>query len=239
MLDITGYYKDITGLTDMQKNYFTAVDAYDLYINGDYGNVRGAEFTLMRRPANFVSFSTNYTYSIAKGKSSSATQNYTYAWAGWVIPKRESFLDWDQRHAVNLNADFRIPRNEGPVWGGTRYLQGLGLSVQWNYGSGFPYNSSGQATADPEINGERYPFTMNTTAKLNKLFWMGDTSVNVYVWVLNVFNRVNINDIEDEAWYDADQDGNGEPDNDPRGAYGAAAAYARRRQIRFGLDFEW
>ncbi len=239
MLDVTGYYKDITGLVDMQKNYITAVDAYDLYINGDYGNVRGAEFNLMRRPSNFISFSGNYTYSLAKGKSSSATQNYTYAWAGWVIPKRESFLEWDQRHTVNANFDFRIPRNEGPAWGGTRYLQGLGLSVQWNYGSGFPYNASGQGTADPEINGERYPFTMNTTAKLNKMFWMGDTSLNVYVWVLNVFNRANINNIRDTAWYDADQDGNGEPDHDPRSASGQPDAYGRRRRIRFGIDFEW
>ncbi|MCD6587553.1 MAG: hypothetical protein J7K88_03285, partial [Candidatus Fermentibacteraceae bacterium] len=239
MLDITGYYKDITGLLDMQKNYFTAVDAYDLFINGDYGNVRGAEFTLMRRPSNFISFSANYTYSIAKGKSSSAYQNYSYNWAGWVIPKRESFLDWDQRHEVNANFDFRVPRNEGPAWGGTRYLQGLGLSLQWNYGSGFPYNASGQATADPEINGERYPFTMNTTAKLNKMFWMGDTSVNIYVWVLNLFNRANISTIRDTAWYDADQDGNGYPDHDPRSASGQPDAYSRRRRIRFGIDFEW
>jgi outer membrane receptor protein involved in Fe transport len=239
MMDVTGYYKDITGLVDMQRNFFTAVDSYDLFVNGDYGNVRGAEFTLMRRPSNFISFSANYTYSIAKGKSSSATQNYTYAWAGWIIPKRESFLDWDQRHLVNANFDFRIPRNEGPAWGGTRYLQGLGLSVQWNYGSGFPYNASSQATADPEINGERYPFTMNTTAKLNKMFWMGDTSLNLYVWVINVFNRVNINRIFDTAWYDADMNGDGTPDHDPRGGQGNPAAYARRRQIRFGIDFEW
>ncbi len=239
MLDVTGYYKDITGLIDMQKNYFTAVDAYDLYINGDYGNVRGAEFTLMRRPSNFVSFSTNYTYSIAKGKSSSARQNYDYAWAGWVIPKRESFLEWDERHAINVNADFRIPRNEGPAWGGTRYLQGFGLSMQWSYGSGFPYNASSQATADPVINGERYPYTMSTTAKLNKMFWMGDTSLNVYVWALNLFNRANINNIIDPAWYDADLTGTGSPSHDPRGSQGNPVAYSRRRQIRFGIDFEW
>ncbi|HRW78697.1 MAG TPA: TonB-dependent receptor, partial [Candidatus Sabulitectum sp.] len=170
LLDVTGYYKDITGLVDMQKNYFTAVDAYDIYINGDYGNVRGAEFSLMRRPSNFISFSANYTYAIAKGKSSSATQNYTYAWAGWVIPKRESYLDWDQTHTVNANFDFRIPRGEGPVWGGTRWLQGLGLSLQWNYGSGMPYTASAQGTADPQINGGRMPWTMNTDAKLNKIW---------------------------------------------------------------------
>ncbi|PIE53205.1 hypothetical protein CSA37_02355 [Candidatus Fermentibacteria bacterium] len=239
LMDITGYYKDITGLIDMQKNYFTAVDSYDLYINGDYGNVRGAEFSLMRRPSNFISFNANYTYSIAQGKSSSAMQNYTYAWAGWVIPKRESPLDWDQRHMINANFDFRIPRGEGPVWGGTRWLQGLGLSLQWSYGSGLPYTPSGQGTADPEINGERMPFTMNTDARLNKMWWFGDTSLNAYIWVMNLFDRTNVNNILEEAWYDADQDGDGQPDHDPRGAYCAPGAYARRRQIRFGLDFEW
>lgn len=239
MLDVTGYYKDITGLVDMEKNYFTAVDSYDLFINGDYGNIRGAEFNLMRRPANFISFSTNYTYAIAKGKSSSAGQNYSYAWAGWIIPKRESFLDWDQRHMVNANFDFRIPKGEGPVWGGIHHLQGLGLSMQWSYGSGFPYNSSGQGTADPVINGSRLPYTMSTNGKLNKMFWMGDTSLNVYVWVINVFNRANINGLVDAAWYDADRDGDGRPDHDPRGSSGNPAAYRGRRKIRFGIDFEW
>lgn len=241
LLDVTGYYKDITGLLDMRSENFTAVDSYDIFINGDYGNVRGAEFTLMRRPSNFISFSGNYTYSIAKGKSSSATQNYNYAWAGWVIPKRESFLDWDQRHMVNANFDFRIPRGEGPVWGSTRFLQGLGLSLQWNYGSGLPYNASAQGTADPEINGVRLPFTMNTDARLNKMWWLGDTSLNVYVWVLNLFDRTNVDSIvrNGEAWYDADQTGDGIPDHDPRGGTCDPGAYAMRRQIRFGIDFEW
>jgi outer membrane receptor protein involved in Fe transport len=241
LLDVTGYFKDITGLLDMQKNYFTAVDAYDIFINGDYGNVRGAEFTLMRRPSNFISFTTNYTYSIAKGKSSNATQNYTYAWAGWVIPKRESYLDWDQTHMVNANVDFRIPQGEGPVWGGTRYLQGIGLSLQWNYGSGLPYNESSQGTADPELNGERLPYTESTDARLNKMFWFGDTSMNVYVWVMNLFDRTNVDSIVPggEAWYDADQNGDGIPEHDPRGATCDPGPYGIRRQIRFGLDFEW
>ncbi|OPX31549.1 MAG: hypothetical protein B1H09_02690 [Gemmatimonadaceae bacterium 4484_173] len=61
----------------------------------------------------------------------------------------------------------------------------------------------------------------------------------MYVWVLNLFNRANINNIRDTAWYDADQDGNGQPDHDPRSASGQPDAYGRRRQIRFGIDFEW
>jgi hypothetical protein len=140
---------------------------------------------------------------------------------------------------VNANFSFNIPRGEGPVWGGTRFLQGLGLSLDWSYGSGLPYNASAQGTADPQINGERMPFTMDTTARLNKLWWLGDTSLNVYVWVINLFDRTNVNAIRDEAWYDSDQNGDGVPDHDPRSAAGQPDAYDRRRQIRFGIDFEW
>ncbi len=239
LLDITGYYKDITGLVDMQKNYYTEVDAYDIFINADYGSVRGAEISLMRRPSNFISFNTNYTYSIAAGKSSSATQNYIYNWAGFVIPRRESPLDWDQRHAINANFDFRIPRGEGPLWGGNHWLEGLGCAVQFTYGSGYPYTAAGQGTADPEINGRRMPWTERTDVKLNKTWWIGGTSVDLSMWVTNVFDRTNVVNIIDPAWYDADQDGDGVPDKDPRGYWGDPGAYGSRRAIRFGLEFEW
>ncbi len=239
MIDITGYYKDITGLLDMQKNYYSAIDSYDLFINGDYGNVRGAEMNLIRRPSDFWSGSLNYTYSVAMGKSSSSTQNYIYAWAGWIAPKGESALDWDQRHRVNAELDFRIPRGEGPRIGDTPILEGFGAHVSWTYGSGFPYSSSNQGTAQPVINGSRYPWTMMTTLKVNKTFWIGPVIMDAYCQVNNLFNRQNMDSIIDPAWYDADQDGDGEPDNDPTGQYGNPYVFSRPRMIRFGLGFEW
>jgi outer membrane receptor protein involved in Fe transport len=239
MIDITGYYKDITGLVDMQRNFYSAVNSYDLFINGDYGNVRGAELSIMRRPSDFWSFSANYAYSVAMGKSSSATQNYIYNWAGWIIPKKESYLDWDQRHVVNANFDYRIPRGEGPTMGDTHFLEGFGLHLQWTFGSGFPYSEANQGTEAPEINNERYPATMSTTLRVNKTFWIGQVSLDFFCWVDNLFNRHNIVTIIDPAWYDADQDGNGEPDHDPTGQLGDPTAYDRHRQIRFGLGVEW
>ncbi len=245
MVDVTGYYKDITGLVDMQQNFFSAVDAYDIFINGDYGNVRGAEFSFMRRPGSFFggfqwSGSLNYTYSVAMGKSSSSTQNYTYNWAGWIIPKKESYLDWDQRHAINAEFDLRVPRGEGPTIGDAHFLEGFGLHLSWNYGSGFPYSQANQGTAQPEINGSRYPFTMMTTLKVNKTFWLGDAvSLDAYCQINNLFDRRNINTIADVAWYDADQDGDGEPDRDPTGPFDNPYVYSRPRMIRFGLGVEW
>lgn len=239
MIDITGYYKDITGLLDMQNNFYSAIDAYDLYINGDYGNVRGAEFNIVRRPSDFWSGSINYTYALAMGKSSSATQNYTYVWANWIIPKKESPLSWDQRHVVNAEFDFRIPQGEGPRLGNTPILEGFGVHLSWNYGSGFPYSEANQGTAQPEINSERYPWTMNTTLKVNKTFWIGSVTLDAYCQVNNLFNRQNVNTIADPAWYDADQDGDGEPDHDPTGAQSNPYVFSRPRMIRFGLGFEW
>ncbi|MCD4777241.1 MAG: TonB-dependent receptor [Candidatus Aegiribacteria sp.] len=239
MIDLTGYYKDITGQLDMQKNYYTAVDSYNLYINTDYGNIRGAELCITRRPNNFWSGSLNYTYSIAMGKSSGATQNYTYVWANWIIPKKESPLDWDQRHTINAWFDYRIPQGEGPRIGDTPFLEGLGANLSWSYGSGFPYGEENQGTAQPEINGKRYPCTMTTTLKVNKSFWIGSVTLNAYCQVSNLFDRQNINTIADEGWYDADQDGDGEPDHDPTGRYDNPYVFSRPRMIRFGLGFEW
>ena len=239
LLDVTGFYKDITGLTDTEKNFYSAVDAYDRYVNGDYGNVRGAELTLMRRPSNFWAVNLSYTYSLAKGKSSSTGQNYTYAWAGWIIPKTESYLNWDQRHSANVDFDFRIPQGEGPLLGDYPFLEGFGAHVTWTWGSGFPYSASGQGTAQPEINGERYPWTMNTDLRVNKRFWTGPISLDFFCEVRNLFDRRNIDTIIDIAWYDADQDGDGEPDHDPTGSQDNQTAYGTHRQIRFGLGIEW
>jgi len=238
MIDVTGYYKDITGLLDTQKNYYTPLESYDLYINGDYGNVRGAEFNLLRRPSDFWSGSLNYTYSVAVGKSSDTRQNYIYAWANWIVPMKESPLNWDERHRVNAEFDFRIPRGEGPRISDSPVFEGFGLHVSWTYGSGFPYSPANQGTAQPDINGSRYPWTMSTILKVNKTFWIGPVILDAYCQVNNLFNRHNIITL-DPTWYDADQDGDGEPDNDPTGQWSNPYVFSRPRIIRFGLGFEW
>jgi len=239
LLDVTGFYKDITGLVDTERQFYSAVDFYDRYVNGDYGSVRGAELSLMRRPSGFWSFSGNYTYQVAKGKSSGATQNYSYLWAGWVIPRREAYLDWDQRHTANLNVDFRIPQGEGPRLGSWPFLEGFGVNTSWTWGSGYPYTMSNQGTAQPEINGRRYPWTMNTDVKIDRAIWAGPLSMDVYCYIMNIFSRKNINTISDIAWYDADMDGDGRPDHDPKGPSHNPYVYSRPMNVRFGLSLEW
>jgi hypothetical protein len=64
-------------------------------------------------------------------------------------------------------------------------------------------------------------------------------TLNLQCWVLNLFNRRNIIRLADEAWYLADQDGDGEPDYDPTGVLNNPYVYNYERRIRFGLGIEW
>jgi outer membrane receptor protein involved in Fe transport len=239
LLNVTGFYKDITGLVDQEEVFYSAAQSYSRYINGDYGNVRGAELSIMRRPSNYWALNANYTYQVAQGKSSSSRQNYDYNWAGWIIPKTDSYLDWDQRHTVNANFDFRIPRGEGPRLGDYPVLEGFGVNIDWSYGSGFPFTRASQGSLEPQINGERLPWTSNTELKVNRKIWAGPVTFNLQCWVLNLFNRRNILRLADAGWYTADQDGDGEPDYDPTGSLDNPYVYNHERRIRFGLGIEW
>ncbi len=152
MLTVSGFYKDITGLTDTRTVQYSVTDSYYLYINGDYGNVRGVELSLEKRFSNYYAFNINYTYSVGKGKSSSSRQNYDRAWANQIIPTTESYLDWDQTHTIYSNVQFMIPPGTDP-WG-ISALNEISLSIIGRYGSGLPYTSPAR-TKDPPINDRR------------------------------------------------------------------------------------
>jgi len=196
-LSTTGFYKDITGLVDTRQVFYTVANWYGLYINGDYGNVRGFELTLTKRRSSsgFISGLINYTYSVAKGKSGSSRQNYDFAWAGNIIPTTDSYLDWDERHVVKANLDLRVPE-KGTLFG-TTFLNGMGVNLIWNYGSGKPY-SPPQRDREPDINTERLPYTMWTDLTFDKPIKLGkNMRMTFFVWINNLFNRRNV----DENWF--------------------------------------
>ena len=168
--EAVGFYKDITGLTDTKQVYYTVADWYGLYINTDYGNVRGFELNLDRR-GTWVSGSINYTYSVAKGKSSSYRQNYETVWANNIVPTEEQYLDWDQRHTINGNMMFRIPR------GAKRFgfFQDSGINIIGQYGSGRPFTFAPNAGREVVENNKRLPWTLRFDLRLDKRFLISET----------------------------------------------------------------
>jgi len=191
-LEVKGFYKDIQGLVDTKQIWIKANQYYTRHINGDYGNVKGLEIDLFRQFTKYFGGNINYTYSIAKGKSSSAMQNYSFTWASQIIPGHENYLDWDQRHTINATLKTTIP-----------YID-VDMNTTVNYGSGLPYSPPNKSL-EVKINTERLPHTFNMDLYASKSFnipgFGGDTKASVFLWIDNLFNNKNITAVYDSEWY--------------------------------------
>jgi len=135
---VTGFYKDIRNLLGTQIFETANVQKYALYVNRDYGNVRGVTFALQKRMSGIFGARLDYTYSVAEGNASDPASSYYDESAGRQPEKQLVFLDWDQRHTINASIQMRPGEN----WG---------FSMNARYGSGLPYTPA-------SINGDRIAF---------------------------------------------------------------------------------
>ena len=237
ILELVAYNKTITGLvsTDLEES----TEEFWQYVNSDgTGTVWGAELGLLRRSSRYFSFAANYSYSVAKGRESSPTENYSYGWGSqYPVPNDDVYLDWDQRHTANASAGMMI--QQGDSFLNQSWLEGFGFRVNTSYGSGIPYDNASHSTHPFFRNQKRYPWRINTDLRVEKRFWFGASTFNIYMDVYNLFNRKNLDHIYNVDWYDADQDGDGKPDHIAGGIAGNPNAYSPARHFFFGADIRW
>ena len=181
-LKISAFYRELRNLVQVQTMTGAYPDKYLTYSNRDFGTVKG--FTLaydLRRTKN-ISIRASYTLQFADGTGSDAGSQAGLARAGKPNLKTVNALNYDQRHRIVANLDYRFASGKdynGPTWkifGKDRQvLAGTGLNMVFNMGSGVPYNAQSNITGagfiDPvgtprqegSINGARYPaqFTMD------------------------------------------------------------------------------
>ena len=248
MIEVKGFYKDIFGLTDTKPVYWTVSDWYTTYYNADYGSVRGFEMSLVKMPPGLISGELNYTYSIAKGKSSAAGQGYLTEWSGNIVPTFESFLDWDQTHTIAGNINLKY--------------NGFLASTVVTYGSGTRYTLPGQGRLVVENEGV-LPSTSDVDLRLSYRYDIGRTNTQVFMMVTNLFNSKNFTGVADVEWYhtyrtinekydkgefteeeyldlvDLDQDGKADYNklHPEMGSDLNPAVYADGRRFQIGLSF--
>ncbi len=245
----TGFYKDISGLVDTRQVYYNALNWYGLYINQDYGNVRGFEISLEKRFSNFYSGNISYTYSVAKGKSSTTRQGYLTAYSQTVPRTTENYLNWDQRHTVYGNLQFMVPRGTHPF--GQSWMDEISFSVIGKYGSGLPYSSVSK-DKNPPINDKRLPYTLSFDGRLQKRFSFSDhMGMYVYLMAYNMFNNRNINESffqnnADIAWYENVDENNIQRGKtgyngtkDVNGQYDDPGYWERGRLYELGIGIEF
>lgn len=109
--ELKGYLKDVSGLIGLQRAGHFGLPVL-MYVNKDYGTIRGFEFQIKKQYSNYVMGTLNYTLAWAKGRSSYPDQESSLL---SVVPLplrlRDFRLDWDQRHTINLDFHIRAEKN--------------------------------------------------------------------------------------------------------------------------------
>ena len=248
VLNVTGFYKDISNLIDFAEKGIWGGGRYKhyLYVNSAYGNVRGFEISLAQRRWHRFSGNLAYTFQIAEGKASSSRQSFLDLYDR-KVPRTEDYpLDWDQRHTLQVTLDYRLPVDRGLLLGG------WGANAQISYGSGLPYSSSTRGK-NPPVNDKRYPSTSTTDLIISKDFRMlGGTQAQLFFEIRNLFDKEHLRAIQDVERYEltkreiaenTDLDGNGvigDPTRpgkaNPAGRFHDAITWGLGRTTRLGMQ---
>ncbi len=235
---INAYYKDVTNLMNNKKYVLSQLQNKEtrIYFNADYGNMKGIEFSLNKRINNYWGASLNYTFSVAKGRSSSSGGGF----GAFESSRSMNILDFDQTHTVNANISLITPETL-PTG-----LDNWQANFQIDYGSGLPYSSYGTG----KINDKRLPWTSTTDMRLSKSFNLyKDIKMAIVMDVFNLFNRQNTQWIASSKYYDqgaadSDEDVKGDPAVIRREGAGGdfirtPQVYSYERQFRLGIDLKF
>jgi outer membrane receptor protein involved in Fe transport len=208
VLDIAGFYKDIFGIVNGQRLYYVDGRESALYDfeNSDYGRARGFEIQLEKRYGDFVSGSVNYTYAFAYGKASSDLANFEDLAANRKTPIKEFPLDWDVRHALNVNFGLRISRADHPKLFGFSIPNDWGLNFTWQLHSGEPFTPGDDYPNMEEAGGGvlltnslRKPSFSNVNVRFSKSFSMAGIDYSFQLWIDNIFDNRNIETLHEET----------------------------------------
>jgi len=149
-VDVTVFYKDIRDLVQTSPLVDTPIPSvkYSMYINSDYGNVRGFTLSLKKRQSAFFSAWVDYTYQVAEGTYSNPNDAYI-AYVGQQEPRLAMIpLEWDQRHTLNGRLIFTrsswTASLVGRYWTGMPYTPTFPIGVSIGAGAlkGLRENSS-------------------------------------------------------------------------------------------------
>lgn len=256
--EVALFYKDIFGLVGTEAGDVTADSPFiysygtgttpAVYVNLDYGSVRGIEVKLSKRLSHRFASSVVYTYSKATGSSSNELQGANViSGAMDRAPITELPLDWDRNHVVNASLYITEPG----LWG---------CSIDWFYESGAPYTPMQPREREAKaalINSRRLPSRITMNLKADKKYRIAGQEVSFFLEGRNILNRKNIRALNPGSWpggagnyvqyYTAEGGIGGAYDigellglpdviyiplKDPR-------VYSEPRNFKVGISFEW
>ncbi|MBP9132647.1 MAG: TonB-dependent receptor [Saprospiraceae bacterium] len=206
-LKLSLYYKEIRDLIQNSLILYTSNIGGKLltYRNIDFSTVKGIQIQYDLRRTSNLTLQANYTLQFADGTGSDPQTQANIAKNGQV--RVLSPLDFDERHALKLTADYRFDEGKaynGPEWFGVDVFANAGVNIIGTAVSGRPYTKAATPTERGgsgtigTYNGQRYPWNFNLDLRIDKSFRLNSAdvkraaSLNVYVRITNLLNTRNI-----------------------------------------------
>jgi hypothetical protein len=187
-ITLSAFYRELRDQIQTSSFYKAYPVTYNSFKNIDFGTVKGFSVNYdLRRLSSGVQLSANYTLQFADGTGSNAGDGQNIVAAGQPNIRVTHPLDYDQRHTIVINMDYRFgggKNYKGPVWSHNnktaKLLEDVGANITFRLGSGTPF--SRQANITPEgqfglninkslqgdINGSNLPWNYRIDLRLDK-----------------------------------------------------------------------
>lgn len=228
---LSGFYKERKDQIQIRQYYQAYPTTYFTYGNRDFSTSKGFSLNYELRRISNITMSVNYTLSFNEGTGSSATSANSgnsdvantnggllsnYIGAGLPNMRNLFPLDYDSRHNINAQIDYRYLTGEGPTINGNHFLENAGANLIFRARSGEPYTRYAQPTAQPggnggliagAVNGSRLPwhymFDLNIDKSFNLRFGKKEEpkagaalkralALNVFLYIQNLFNTRDV-----------------------------------------------
>lgn len=169
-ITISAFYREMRDMIQQVVVNGAYPISYQSFDNIDFGTVKGFTMAYDLRRTNNVQMTASYTLQFADGTGSAATS------AGGIIgngqPNLRTLmpLDFDQRHAIVLNTDYRMGHGKdykGPQakWA-KKIFENFGGNIVLRAGSGLPYTRQSNVTSGNGDNSSAVVFGINQRASI-------------------------------------------------------------------------
>lgn len=186
------FYRELRDMIQAVQVYKAFPVTYNSFDNIDFGTVKGFSFAYDLRRTNGVQLTANYTLQFADGTGSSATDGVDLSSSGQPNLRTTHPLDYDQRHTVVLNFDYRFASGadyRGPTWTcrkgsenekTIKIFENVGANIIARAGSGTPYSRQGNITQEAafgiqqrsnlvgQVNGSNLPWNFKIDLRIDK-----------------------------------------------------------------------
>ncbi|MBC7411211.1 MAG: carboxypeptidase regulatory-like domain-containing protein [Bacteroidia bacterium] len=223
-LELRAFYKENKDQVNTVSYTAAYPRTYTSFANVDFGTVKGLTSTFNLRRTGNVALTASYTLQFASGTGSSGTSAFNLVNLGVPTLRNPIPLDFDQRHNLVANIDYRFAGGkdyDGPTLGGKwgkKIFGDFGVNVTSYLSSGTPYTRQKNITTDVSIgvsqrsaldgslNGSRKPWNYRFDMRVDKNIALRvgkpdaegiakEVNVNVYLQILNVLNNANITNV--------------------------------------------